>query len=255
MSKNDVVVIYKFRTTSGKIMYYVWYDNNSADSVECFTFAEFRELIKGKHVTSNLKTAQHIASQIQKSEIPEYHFIVYDGYFNVLLVEDGNVNPSRPLQFRTNPEYLGRSEDDFSDDEQDFTDSAVPAVYHDHADWTKVTWELQTVNYDLSATAADLSVCKTEIDSLTQDVTQLESSVSDKQSEIDRYKSQMTAMNSMSAQVSNCVEMMSTRLEEYKQIIYARDEKIAELKHEIELLKSPVATETATPSKSRWFFN
>jgi hypothetical protein len=111
MSKNDIVVIYKFRTTSGETAFIAWYENNNADVVDAHTFAEFRELVRKGKQTTNAKTAVRIASRIQREEIPEYSVVVFDGYLNAFFEEEGVPSPSSPLRYKTNPVYLGGTED------------------------------------------------------------------------------------------------------------------------------------------------
>lgn len=118
MSKNDVVFVYKIRTTSGNIAYIVYYDHNNADVVDCFSFAEFRERFGTAVQTQSLETAIHIARGIQREETPEYSFVVYDGYLNAFLEgqEQDKPTPSYSLRLVTNPVYFGESEDSTTDE-------------------------------------------------------------------------------------------------------------------------------------------
>jgi hypothetical protein len=111
MSKNDIVVIYKFRTTSGSIAYIAWYEGNNADFVDEHTFAEFRDLVRRGTQTQSLETAVRIARDIQREETPEYSFVIYDGYINAFHEEHGEQSPTSTLRFITNPCYLGEPED------------------------------------------------------------------------------------------------------------------------------------------------
>ena len=111
MSKNDIVVIYKFRTTSGSIAYIAWYEGNNADFVDEHTFAQFRDLVRRGKQTTSLETAVRIARRIQREETPEYSFVVYNGYINAFHEEHGVQSPSSTLRFITNPGYLGEPED------------------------------------------------------------------------------------------------------------------------------------------------
>ena len=126
MSKNDVVAIFKFRTTDGRVKYYVWYEHGNSDVIDSMTFAEFREFVKGKRLTRNLETAKTIAAQLQRTNIPEYSFVVYDGYYNAFFTEHGYPNPSTGLQLKTNPVYLGLGEGDYVYDVRDKLDYEEP---------------------------------------------------------------------------------------------------------------------------------
>jgi hypothetical protein len=122
MSKNDVVAIFKFRTTDGRVKYYVYYEHGNADVIDSMTFAMFREFVKGKKLASKLKTAKTLAAQLQKENIPEYLVVVYDGYFNAFSAEHGYPTPSTGLQFKSNPVYLGLGEGDYVYDVRDELD-------------------------------------------------------------------------------------------------------------------------------------
>ena len=113
MSRNNVVVIYPMKTTSGQTVYVVWHDKDSADGVDILTFGEFRARIKGLQQLTSLKCAINVARYVQHKKLCEYSFLVYDGYINAL-IEANDLKlpiPTCPIRFETNPVYLGNPED------------------------------------------------------------------------------------------------------------------------------------------------
>ena len=137
MSKNDIVAVYKIRTTSGKIAYIVYYEKNNADIVDYFSFTAFRERFKTAKQTHSLETAICIARRIQRKKIPEYSFVVYDGYLNAFLEgqvpEQEKPKPSSTLRCETNPAYLRQSED-FATDESLFVSSGEVTALKEERD-------------------------------------------------------------------------------------------------------------------------
>ena len=111
MSKNDLVVWYKFRTTTGKIVYLVFHESSNADSFDRMTFAEFRSFVADKKLFEDFHEAYRAVRRLEYEIIPEYKFVQCDSYMNVFSKdEDDNSIPIRNTNFKyehPTPESLG----------------------------------------------------------------------------------------------------------------------------------------------------
>lgn len=149
MSYNNLAVIYKFRTISDRIAYLVWYDNNNAEAIVDMSFEEFRDFTKKHRLTWSIDMARHIAFKIQQEKVPEYSYIVYEGYFNAFY-EEGY--PSQKIFLKNNPKFNIESQD-----KNDKTDIV----------------ETESKNNDITTYIDKIAMLEKDITSKNEELTQL----------------------------------------------------------------------------------
>ena len=86
MSKNDLIVIYKFKNAAGQIVYLAVHA--CADTYTELTYAQFCDMVAGLKYTYKLSVAERRALQMQKKYGTEYPYTVCSDYLDAFSAVD-----------------------------------------------------------------------------------------------------------------------------------------------------------------------
>jgi len=204
MSKNDIVVIYKFKNVKGQYVYLVMYA--CADTYAEYTAEEFRALVASHRYTTKYSVALRKAQQLQDKYMPEYGYVICHEYLDAFTA---NIT-----QF----EYVDDYSDTESDDEIhcDYENSTVDETAALHTEVESLKAQLQHTTDELGKTAEELRRTKAQL--------------LDEKGNLAKKSHEMAIVVRLSEQVGRALEATQERLEEYRQTIRYREEEIVVLK-------------------------